>query len=133
MCDGMERWEEADKEQGLSNMLTMRNESESWAVWYQDKKKVYRKEKPQWAMTGDSRCQTSPKICVEVWGQTPFAMFTRFGTTEAPLQQCPNTKSFLWWLSTPWRLAKVSPQSNKHAETTLDLLGQHEQHDCLRT
>lgn len=96
-------------------------------------KKVYRKEKPQWAMTGDSRCQTSPKICVEVWGQTPFAMFTRFGTTEAPLQQCPNTKSFLWWLSTPWRLAKVSPQSNKHAETTLDLLGQHEQHDCLRT
>lgn len=35
----MERWEEADKEQGLSNMLTMRNESESWAAWYQDKKK----------------------------------------------------------------------------------------------
>lgn len=46
-------------------------------------------------MTEDSRCQTSPKIsiliCVEVWGQTPFVMITRFGTIEVPLQQCPNT------------------------------------------
>lgn len=44
-CDSMERWEEADKEPGLSkakqhfNMLTIRNESESWAAWYQNKRK----------------------------------------------------------------------------------------------
>lgn len=41
----------------------------------------------------------------------------RFGTIEVPLQQCPNMKSFLWWFSTPWGLARLSPQSNKCAET----------------
>lgn len=67
-------------------------------------------------------------ICVEVWGQTLFVMITRFGTIEVPLQQCPNTKSFLCW-----GLSRLSPQSNKCAETPLGLFWQHERHDCWRT